>query len=430
MRRDSQIQTVIELIPEIWNVRRPLDNFLKDYFVHRRFIGSKDRRAILNDFYHIVRHYPRFSWWITNSGDFSDHNPRFLILTLLVDYGMSSSEIESFFSDRPYGPSALVREEQDFLKGLLKLKDEKVPPDWVKFSLPEWIWNEGIKTYKAEAFTAEIKAFNEEASLDLRVNGALGTVESVLKNFANEGFEAEETPYSPWGIRLKKRQNLGRHPLTKQGVVEVQDEGAQILTALCYKEGIQKICDFCAGAGGKTLGLSALYGQKAEIYALDICAERLNKAKERAVRARVNNVFFHHLLSLDDPFLHKEAQTFDGVVVDVPCSGSGTWRRHPELKTRLTPDALTAYVDLQKSILKKASMLVKPGGELIYMTCSFLGVENEQQVERFLKENLDFSLSLIDLKLKNHSFKGSYLHLSPALTNTDGFFAAVMKKST
>ena len=252
---------------------------------------------------------------------------------------------------------------------------------------PEWLLQ-----YLPPAFEAELAALNTDAPTDLRVNTLVAKREAIK-------LDADFTPKSPYGLRLKKRQ-----PLDMNGQYEVQDEGSQLVTIYAAPQPGEKVLDYCAGAGGKTLMMAALMQNKGEITAFDIDPRRLETLKKRAKQAKVEILNFENMGG------------YDLVFVDAPCSGTGTWRRAPDAKWRLTASKLKYYIFLQRQVLADASRFVKKGGRLVYVTCSVLPIENEQQVEWFLRQNKDFKQS------------GEAMSLSPFKTNTDGFFAVSFER--
>ena len=275
------------------------------------------------------------------------------------------------------------------------------------------------------------RALQQQAPLDLRVNTHKATREAVLEHLLGEGYKAAPTPHSPWGIRLADNPALNRHPLFVDGSIEVQDDGSQLLALLVGARRGEMVCDFCAGAGGKTLAIGAMMANSGRLYAFDVADKRLVKLKPRLARSGLSNVMPQLLSSENDTRVKRLAGKLDRVLVDAPCSGFGTLRRNPDLKFRQSAESVAELTQKQAAILRSASRLLKPGGRLVYATCSLLPEENEQIIEAFLQQG-GFSLLpvaelLTQAKLQLHDNE-SYLRLSPARDGTDGFFAAVLVK--
>jgi 16S rRNA (cytosine967-C5)-methyltransferase len=275
-------------------------------------------------------------------------------------------------------------------------------------------------------------SLNSAAPLDLRVNPLKATRDEVLVQLNREGVVASATPLSPLGMRLQGKPALQKHPLFLDGSVEVQDEGSQLLGLMLAPKRSEMVCDFCAGAGGKTLLLGALMRGSGRLYAFDTSEKRLGKMKPRLVRSGLQNVQALLIAHERDAKVKRLAGKFDRVLVDAPCSGLGTLRRNPDLKWRQSAESVAELTQIQHNILESAGRLVKAGGRLVYATCSLLVAENEDIVAAFLAAHPEFHLlpaggvlsaQHIDLKM------GDYLRLDTAKHGTDGFFAAVMERT-
>jgi 16S rRNA (cytosine967-C5)-methyltransferase len=269
------------------------------------------------------------------------------------------------------------------------------------------------------------------APLDLRVNLARVSREEALERLAKDGLEGSATPYSPAGIRLAGKPAINRHPLFEDGLVEVQDEGSQILAWLLAPRRGEMVADYCAGAGGKTLAIAMLMRGAGRIYAMDVSAKRLAALAPRAARAGVSSIHPLVLSGDNDSRVKRLAGKLDRVLVDAPCSGFGTLRRNPDLKWRHGPEAVAELAAKQLRILGAASRLVKPGGRLVYATCSILQEENEAVVAAFQVAHPGFDpLSCKELLAAQHIFldTGEPLRLWPHRHGTDGFFAAAFEK--
>jgi 16S rRNA (cytosine967-C5)-methyltransferase len=275
------------------------------------------------------------------------------------------------------------------------------------------------------------RALNRPAPLDLRVNEFKAKREDVLARFAAEGLAAEPCRYSPQGIRLGTKPALSRHPLYLDGSIEVQDEGSQLLGYLLAPKRGEMVVDFCAGAGGKTLLLGALMRSTGRLYAFDVSDKRLAKLKPRVARSGLSNVHPACISGENDQRVKRLAGKIDRVLVDAPCSGLGTLRRNPDLKWRQTPESVAELTRKQSDILASASRLLKPGGRLVYATCSILSEENEGVVDAFLQAHPDFQrLSAKELLAKQGIDVdcGEDMRLLPHRHGTDGFYAAVLER--
>ncbi|MGB9154674.1 MAG: RsmB/NOP family class I SAM-dependent RNA methyltransferase, partial [Alphaproteobacteria bacterium] len=280
-----------------------------------------------------------------------------------------------------------------------------------------------LKTKFGKNFMREMRAMQQPATLDLRINPLKTTREEILQALKEMGHKAEACKLSPWGVRVFERPSLSALPMLKNGLVEIQDEGSQMVARIVDAKPGERIVDFCAGAGGKTLAIAATMENKGKIIACDVMEGRLKRSTERFRRAGLHNIETRVLSSERDPWVKKHKGSFDRVLTDAPCSGTGTWRRNPDARWRPLGPGLEKLLNTQAEILDSAARLVKGGGKLIYATCSLLPDENEQQIEKFLAAHPDFTLTPCGLE------GADYLALSPAQHSTDGFFAAVMTKA-
>jgi 16S rRNA (cytosine967-C5)-methyltransferase len=298
--------------------------------------------------------------------------------------------------------------------------------------LPDWLlpYFEGAFGTGLER---EMAALNAAAPIDLRVNRLKADRAGVCRVLAGEGVTAEPTPLSPIGLRLKKRAPLSGLPAFREGLFEVQDEGSQIAALLADARPGMRVVDFCAGAGGKTLALAAAMGNRGKLVACDVSSYRLERAGRRLRRAGVGNVERRVLSSEHDKWVKRHAGAFDRVLVDAPCLGTGTWRRNPDAKWRAGPKDLAELVERQQQILRSAARLVRPGGRLIYVTCSLLREEDATQAETFLGVHPDFVpypiAKVWEETIGGHYPGGSdFLCLTPARHGTDGFFIAIFER--
>jgi 16S rRNA (cytosine967-C5)-methyltransferase len=255
-------------------------------------------------------------------------------------------------------------------------------PEPVRLEVPAWVYPK-LQAHFGAGLAAELAALVQPPTLDLRVNILKGTREQARQTLAAQGIEASATPFSPWGLRIAGRRPVTGLPLFRSGLVEIQDEGSQLVAALVDARPGQRVCDYCAGAGGKTLAIAMTMENRGHMVACDVSAVRLEGAVQRLRRAGVHNAE-RHLLAPGDRWAKRRKDSFDRVLVDAPCTGTGTWRRNPDARRRLTESDLAELLPKQASILGAASGLVRSGGRLVYATCSLLPEENEAQVDAFL----------------------------------------------
>ena len=334
----------------------------------------------------------------------------------------------------PFRPARLDDAERAAATALAgQALDHADQPPSVLRNYPAWIELALRERFGAD-LDEEMEALAEPAPLDLRTNVLKTTREAALHALAAAGLEVEPTPWSPLGIRVEGRPPLGTLAPFRDGLVEVQDEGSQLAALLVEAAPGMRVVDFCAGAGGKSLAMAAAMNNKGHIVACDVSGKRLEGATKRLRRAGVFNVEPRSLSSERDPWVKRHRAGFDRVLVDAPCTGTGTWRRNPDAKWTLRPEDPAELADLQRRILDSASRLVRPGGRIIYVTCSLLPQENESQAELFAATHPDFTpvpAGAIWTRVTGQaaSDAGLYLKLSPARHNTDGFFAAVFEKA-
>jgi 16S rRNA (cytosine967-C5)-methyltransferase len=402
---------------------RPADAVANDFFRERRFIGSGDRRAVSERAWRVLRARRRLTWWVPKA------TPRLLVAASLLTETWSLAGVAESFSGGRFAAAGLERNEYNALKRVEgHTLEHPDMPDPVRFELPDWLWPHMLARFGAR-LAVEMAALSEPAPLDLRANLLKGTREDARAALAAEGWEARPTPLSPWGLRIDGRRPVTSGPAFQSGLVEIQDEGSQLIAALTGAQPGMRVLDWCAGAGGKTLAIAAMMGNRGQISACDVSAPRLEGAVRRLRRAGVNNVECHRVTPGDKWAKRREA-AFDRVLVDAPCTGTGTWRRNPDARHRLTEQDLLELIRKQSSILDTARALVRPGGRLVYATCSLLQEENEEQVSAFLIRHPDFVLVPLSRAwpFEGSAPEGEMLSLTPARHGTDGFFAAVLER--
>jgi len=304
-------------------------------------------------------------------------------------------------------------------------------PAAVRTDLPDWLWDMLVADYDEAQAERIAHAMLNPAPLDLRVNLARTSREDARARLAAEGVEAQPTPYSPAGLRVTGKPAINRHAVFRDGLIEVQDEGSQVLACLLGARRGEMVADYCAGAGGKTLAVAMLMRGTGRIYAMDVSARRLAALRLRAARAGVTNVHVIALSGDNDVRAKRLAGKLDRVLVDAPCSGFGTLRRNPDLKWRHAQQAVAELTQKQRTILRAASRLVKPGGRLVYATCSILKAENEAIADEFLASSPDFESLSCEAVLAEQRIPlaaGPRMRLWTHLHGTDGFFAAAFER--
>lgn len=422
----ASIELVEAILPTLEQRQAtPVDVLMQRYFKARRYIGAKDRGQVAQLVYYVLRRLSSLIWQLQEVG--TEINARHIVLVAQQEAG--GLETDYWKEDR-YAPKAPDATEQGWLRAIAAGRLKKKEPDYARNNAPEWLMPELAQRFGEDTPRA-LAALNEEAPVDLRANTLKTTREELIQALAQEGFVAEPLALSPWGVRLMKRGPLFNTKAFRAGLFEMQDEGSQLIALVGGAKPGERVIDFCAGAGGKTLALAAQMRNKGRILALDIAAHRMADLKKRLVRAGVDNAEAHVIASESDPWLKRHKATADLVLVDAPCSGSGTWRRNPDLKWRLTPETLADLQETQANILDSAARLVKPGGRLVYATCSVLQSENEQQVSRLLANRNDFRVVPIGEIWDNPAAarEGDFLRLSPHQDGTDGFFAARLARN-
>ena len=433
----ARVAAAIEVLEAAERDGAPADRVLADFFRHRRYAGSKDRAAINDRVYGAVRRRMRLDWWLTRLE--VEPAPRVRVLAdLALSDGLSLDEAASLFEGSQHGPAVLDDAERVLLGKLQgQPLDHPDMPQWVRLECPEWI-AAGLAPALGERFESCLVALAEEAAFDLRVNPIVTSDrDSVRAALAKAGLETEPTPYSPYGLRASVRRRIDGMKPFKNGVIEVQDEGAQLAALLVGAAPGMQVADFCAGAGGKTLLMAAAMQNKGRVLAMDVAADRLERAAPRIARAGLHNVERRVLKSEEDRFLKRWTRRFDRVLVDAPCTGVGTWRRTPEARLRYGEADLAPMTDLQDRILASAARLTKPGGRLIYGTCSLLPQENEERVAALLSRRQDYRVVPV-AEVWNATISalgggecpesGNFLRLTPDAHGTDGFFVAILER--
>jgi len=411
-----QLDAIVHALTVILPARTPADAALKHFFRDHPNLGQRDRALVADTVYAALRRRRLLEHVTPNA------TPREIALATLVKLqGVGISQIEA----------AISAEERKWL-GELKALDLATLPFEIRADLPDWVLARLRKHMKDDEVTALAQSLQQPAPLDLRVNTMKAPREGVMDRLDHDDTEAAEMRYSPLGVRLRDKPALNKHPMFLDGAVEVQDEGSQLVGLLMEPRRGEMIVDFCAGAGGKTLQMGAAMHSSGRLYAFDVSDKRLTNLGPRLKRSGLSNVFPQRIANENDAKVKRLRGKIDRVLVDAPCTGLGTLRRNPDLKSRQTEDALAELTAKQASILAAAATLVKPGGRLVYATCSLLAEENEDIVQAFLAAHADFALlPAVDI-LKRQGIElprtDQYLRLHPHVHDTDGFFAAVMER--
>lgn len=433
MRDAARIQTSIEILEKINDSRVPMDNTIRDYLKYRRYIGSKDRKAIVELVYNTMRAHARLGWWLKEAG--LEDTPRARIIAYLCLDGFSDHDVKIRFTGEKHCPDPLSSDEEkaiEFLQGK-ELTDEKMPEEIQVECPPEEA--KKLRTVWGDNFVAQMQAMIPPAQMDLRVNTIKVTRERAQEVLAADSVETVQTIYAPHGLRVVGKPYMSATKAFHKGLVEIQDEGSQLISYVCGAEPGMRVLDYCAGSGGKTLGIAAAMKGKGIIYAMDNDTRRLEKGRRRYKKAGVHNV---EVRSLEDEknrkWLRRQKNALDIVLVDAPCSSSGTWRRNPDYRWFQYGPSLDEIIDIQADILERVADKVKPGGKLVYATCSLFADENEKQVEKFLENHSEYSvMSVKDIwpsGAENCPVEGPYLRLSPKDHNTDGFFTAILQRQS
>jgi len=393
----------------------PADAVVSRYFREHRELGHADRAFVAETVFAVLRRGRSLE--ARCAGKLSDRN--LLLVALAVARGWSQRELAP----------VLKASEEELIAQAKAMPEADFPPA-VRCDLPDWLYARLEAQFGADEVRKLAEALNHPAPLDLRVNTVKATREAVLERLAAEGIAAVAAPLSPLGIRLRDKPALAKSPLFLEGAFEVQDEGSQLLGYLMEPKRGEMVVDFCAGAGGKTLLLGAMMKNTGRLYAYDVSDKRLANLKPRLARSGLSNVHPVRIEHERDAKLKRMAGKADRVLVDAPCSGLGTLRRNPDLKWRQSEASVAELTVKQASILAAAAKMVRPGGRLVYATCSLLAAENDAIVEAFLASHPDFALVPATTVLARHgvALDGDYLRLLPHQHNTDGFFAAVMER--
>jgi 16S rRNA (cytosine967-C5)-methyltransferase len=411
--RARELAALADALAGVLPLTAAADVALRYFFRKHPKLGQHDRAFVAEGVFAVLRRLRSLK------AQAQSEAPRRLAIAVAIrELGLSLRELEP----------ALSPEERDWAR---ELKGRKLTLQGAEaVDLPDWLWDALGKALPDER-EALARAWLAPAPLDLRVNPLKTTRDAAKAALAADGIDSVPTPYAPLGLRVAGKPALQRHPLFESGAIEVQDEGSQLLAYLVAPRRTEMVVDFCAGAGGKTLLLGALMRSQGRLYAFDVSVKRLANLKPRLARSGLSNVHPVQLENERDRHVKRLAGKVDRVLVDAPCSGFGTLRRNPDLKWRHPESAIAELAAKQARLLAAAATLVKPGGRLVYATCSVLPDENEAIVEGFLAGHADFRLGDAAAELERAGVAidaGKMLHLYPHRHGCDGFFAAVLER--
>jgi len=418
MHPTALLEAQTELVHRVLRFEQPADRVVADFFREQRALGVRDRHVLADGAFALVRRLPLWRHLAdAANGGRGEIDRRLAILAWQGNAGVLRA--------------ALDERECDWVERC-RAFDLDALPERLRHNLPDWL-AEPIQARLGSEFWPWLAAIDSPAPLDLRVNALKADRDEILARLHEAGIEAVATTYSPLGLRVVGKPALQKLDVFEHGLVEVQDEGSQLLALLTGAKRGEMVVDFCAGAGGKTLALGAQMRITGRLYAFDVSDKRLTNLAPRLKRSGLSNVFPQRISGENDAKVKRLRGKIDRVLVDAPCTGLGTLRRNPDLKTRQNVEGLAELNTKQRAILDAAAALVKPGGRLVYGTCSLLAEENEDIVTAFLAAHPDFKLTPVKdiLERQGIKLKGNtdYLRLYPHVHDTDGFFAAVLERA-
>ncbi|HVF63521.1 MAG TPA: RsmB/NOP family class I SAM-dependent RNA methyltransferase [Casimicrobiaceae bacterium] len=413
--RPHDVAGLAEAIERLRTLSAPADATLRAFFREHPNIGQRDRAFVAEGAFAFLRRMRSITTIAT-----SDDPRKLALATVVREFGVSVRELAN----------ATRGAEAAWLAEFKSRLAQPLPPA-IAADLPDWLWQRLGTVYGEARRESLARAWTVPAPFDLRVNAIKATRDDALAALIAEGLDVAPTPFAPLGLRINGRPMLAKHAWLADGRIEVQDEGSQLVTHLVGPRRNDLLVDFCAGAGGKTLALGALMRSHGRIYAFDVSPSRLARMRPRLARSGLSNVGVELIASERDARIKRLQRKIDRVLVDAPCTGFGTLRRNPDLKWRQTEAALAELTAKQSSILDAAATLIKPGGRLVYATCSVLPEENEAIVDRFLAQRDDFTEGNAAAELARAKIPlatGRRLVVAPDTHGCDGFFAAVLER--
>jgi len=419
MHPNALLDLTTDLLKQVLKLDQPADGVVSTFFRRHKALGARERHTLAETAYTVLRQR--------------------LLLQHLAQSGSGALErrlaILAWQGSPTFLRGALGPNEQQWLEQVAAI-DRATLADKLRHNLPDWLANALREQLPEGEFWPLVQALSEAAPLDLRVNTLKARREDVQKALADAGIDAQPMPHSPWGLRVQGKPALNKLEVFTSGAVEVQDEGSQLLAAITDAKRGEMVVDFCAGAGGKTLALGAAMRNTGRLYAFDVSGHRLDNLKPRLARSGLSNIYPAQIAHERDDRVRRLAGKIDRVLVDAPCSGLGTLRRNPDLKWRQSPQSVAELQAKQTAILASAARLLKPGGRLVYATCSLLVDENQAVAQAFeAEQGRDFvALPAADALAAAHVagaealVDGPFLRLWPHRHQTDGFFAAVWQR--
>jgi 16S rRNA (cytosine967-C5)-methyltransferase len=420
MHPRALLDACTDLVQQVLRFDHPADQVVSRFFREHRSLGPRERSTLAETVYNVLRKKLLFDH-LSPSG--SGSKPRRMAIL-------------GFHGPRDFLKSALDDQEKRWLDNCDAVQEQDLL-ERHRHNLPEWLV-QPLKEQVGSEFWALANSLNAPAPLDLRVNALHDKREDVQRELKGAGIATKPTPYSPWGLRLDDKPPLTKLDAFVRGAIEVQDEGSQLLALLLEAKRGEMVVDFCAGAGGKTLAIGATMRSTGRLYAFDTSAHRLDALKPRLARSKLSNVHPAAIAHERDERVKRLAGKIDRVIVDAPCSGLGTLRRNPDLKWRQSPQSVQEMTVKQAAILESAARLLKPGGRLIYATCSVLPDENEAIAQAFSQAQPQFKPLPIGDILRHQKIEAAgltsgegelYLRLWPHRHHTDGFFAAAWERT-
>ncbi|MBJ85119.1 MAG: hypothetical protein CMJ11_00735 [Pelagibacterales bacterium] len=421
MTPGARLLSVVEIIDSVFKNKIDnnyvIANNIKRWMRNNRYAGSKDKREIINAVYGILKRYYILDF-IQKKNIFLDNYALEITIIYYIFHICKKDDLINSFDDGPYAIK-LNKEIKQFIDKIdnFQISEE----EYIKNSLPLWLYNKIHESFNINTKKVCQSMF-DESHFDIRVKKGISR-KNIINKFKNYNIKSDITPISPIGVRINKRLSVSHLKEFKEGLFEVQDEGSQLVSLMSGVKENETVIDLCAGAGGKSLAISDLL-ENVKIIATDININRLDKIRERALRSKVKNKI---ILEQNYKNLNFKA---DRIICDVPCSGSGAWRRRPEEKLNLTNNQFENLLEIQKEILNYGADLVKIGGEIVYITCSILDNENKDQINYFLKNNSNFEIvdledSWDSITMSHERFgKEAYCQLIPFIHKCDGFFLA------